>query len=211
MDNLTNKFIVIDGLDGSGKTTQIKLLSDYLEAHNIPYVALRDPGSTILGNSLRKLLLDNTEEEIDAHAEMLMFSAARRQLFARKIAPALQEGKTVICDRYIGSTLAYQSVNGSTEHSILSAYLNSVGERRPDHYIILRIPLATALNRIKQRGAQDRIERKGEPYLSRVLDKFENIGEHLDTFSMVDVEGKSEMDVHDNIISVLQGFVECWS
>src|SRR5437667_10672725 len=100
--------ISFEGLEGAGKTTQLDLLSSWLDFHNIPYIRTREPGGTALGDELRHLLLSRPELDIDPLAETLLFSADRAQHFTKKILPALNEGKLVITDRCIDSCTAFQ-------------------------------------------------------------------------------------------------------
>src|SRR5579884_3585347 len=106
--HLRGRFIVLDGTEGSGKSTQIKLLHEALESAGLNVLAVRDPGSTRIGEQIRAILLDPAHREMSMRTEMLLYMSARAQMKAELIAPALDAGKTVLCDRFVSSTLAYQ-------------------------------------------------------------------------------------------------------
>ncbi|MFQ6036401.1 MAG: dTMP kinase, partial [Sedimentisphaerales bacterium] len=115
-ENLKNKFrgkfIVLDGPDGCGKTTQTKLLADWLQKQGVPIVSFRDPGDTTIGEKIRKILLSHEHSTMSTAAEVLLYMAARAQLWQEKIVPALKENKCVILDRWLSSTCAYQGYAG---------------------------------------------------------------------------------------------------
>jgi len=103
-------FITFEGPDGSGKTTQIRMLKDYLENKGFEVILTREPGGTELGEDIRKILLDVKHKDMDAKAEMLLYAAARAQHVSKLIKPALLQGKIVLCDRFVDSSYAYQGV-----------------------------------------------------------------------------------------------------
>ena len=103
-------FISFEGLDGSGKTTQIDLLAKYCEREKINFLIVREPGSSLIGEKIRMILKDNENNFMDAKAELFLFMAARAQLMREKIIPALKEKILIICDRFIDSSVAYQGI-----------------------------------------------------------------------------------------------------
>jgi dTMP kinase len=133
------KFIVLDGPDGCGKTTQLELLAEYLNNEGIEVVKTHDPGGTAIGDKIRKLLKYGSEG-IDVRTEVMLFMASRAQLVAEVIGPALKKGKTVLCDRYISSTCAYQGVGGYSIEKILELGRFAVGNTWPDITLILDLP-----------------------------------------------------------------------
>ena len=140
MENkFSGKFIVIDGPDGCGKTTQLELLAKYLNNEGIEVVKTHDPGGTAIGDKIRKLLKYGSEG-IDVRTEVMLFMASRAQLVADVIGPALKKGKTVLCDRYISSTCAYQGVGGYSIEKILELGRFAVGDTWPDITLILDLP-----------------------------------------------------------------------
>ena len=140
MENkFSGKFIVIDGPDGCGKTTQLELLAEYLNNEGIEVVKTHDPGGTAIGDKIRKLLKYGSEG-IDVRTEVMLFMASRAQLVADVIGPALKKGKTVLCDRYISSTCAYQGVGGYSIEKILELGRFAVGDTWPDITLVLDLP-----------------------------------------------------------------------
>src|SRR5262245_61665830 len=101
-------FITLEGPDGSGKTTQIALLADHLAKQGYSILRLREPGGTRIGEQIREVLHNHDHNEMNPRAEVLLYSAARAQIVAEVIRPALEEGKVVLCDRFFDSTFAYQ-------------------------------------------------------------------------------------------------------
>src|ERR1700735_280853 len=108
MPDLKTQFIVFDGPDGCGKSTQVRLLGAALEQRGQSVLLVRDPGTTSIGEQIRAILLDPAHKEMGMRCEMLLYMAARAQMMTQIILPALEEGKIVICDRFVSSTLAYQ-------------------------------------------------------------------------------------------------------
>ena len=112
MKSLQSKFIVLDGPDGCGKSTQAKMLADWISKEGIETLSFRDPGTTVIGEAIRRILLDPVNKEMDARTELSLYMAARAQLWAQKIKPALKKGKCVLLDRWLSSTCAYQGYAG---------------------------------------------------------------------------------------------------
>ena len=166
-------FITLDGGDGCGKSTQIRLLAEQLESQGYEVVCCRDPGSTALGDAVRNILLNGHELRIADMTEVFLFSAARAQLVREVIRPALQIGNIVLADRFLISTFVYQCYAGGVPEEVLeSITAAAVGETLPNMGIILDIPYEIALQRIGNRAAPDRMERKGETYHRLVREGF---------------------------------------
>jgi dTMP kinase len=164
--------IVVEGIEGSGKSTLVAQLSARVVAHGVLVTTLRDPGSTALGDDIRGLLLTSTHAPA-ATTEALLFMAARAELVARQIRPALDAGRVVLLDRFLLSTLAYQVAGrGLSEDAVLAANALAVGALVPDLTLVLDLPFAAGLDRARSRGALDRIEREGEAFHRRVAGLF---------------------------------------
>lgn len=163
-------FLVLDGIDGCGKSTQAALLVRALAREGAEPLHLREPGSTALGERLRAILLDRALV-LRAGVEALLFAAARRQMLEELVEPALEAGRDVVCERFHPSTFAYQAVAGELdEEEVLALLQRWAGAPAPDLEIVLDLDPALALAR---RGRpRDRIEDKGEDFHERVAEGF---------------------------------------
>ena len=172
---MTGRFITFEGIDGSGKTTQIELLEKKLITENISYLILREPGGTKLSEKIRDILLDSKNISLSSHSESLLFVAARAQLMKEKIQPALQEGRFVICDRFADSTVAYQGYGRGLNIEHLEQ-LNNFGTDKisPDLTIILDIDPNQAIQRL-QSAVPDRMESIGIDFFQKVQEGYYQI------------------------------------
>lgn len=164
-------FISFDGVDGAGKSTQIRLLTDWLSARGRAVVTCRDPGSTPLGERLRSILLDHHDTPIHRRSEMLLFMAARAQLVEEVIRPALGAGKWVISDRFLLANVVYQAhAGGLSIDEVWQVGNVAIGGVRPAKTLLLDMPAASAAKRIQRES--DRMEAQGLEYLDRVRQGF---------------------------------------
>ena len=160
-------FITLDGLDGSGKTSQLSRLAGWLRDRGIDVVTCRDPGSTATGDAVRAILLDRHDLALAATTEMLLYMAARAQLVAEVVRPALERGSWVVSDRYLLANVVYQGHAGGLEPDVVrSVGAIATGGLAPDLTLLLDVDLATAARRLAR--PLDRLERRGDDYRSRV-------------------------------------------
>jgi dTMP kinase len=166
-EKLPGVFITLEGPEGAGKTTQLKLLSKFLDEQGIAHVITRDPGGTSLGKPIRRVLL-NSESPIDPVAELLLYEADRAQNVAEIILPNLKEGKVVFCDRYTDSTIAYQGCGRNLDLQLIDA-VNQIatGGLRPVCTILFDIESSAGLARLHPSG-HDRLEREAIEFHQKV-------------------------------------------
>lgn len=170
-DTLRGRFIAFDGGEGCGKTTQIARLRDRLAGAGLDVLAVRDPGTTRIGELVRAILLNPDHQEMGMRCEMLLYMAARAQMMHETIRPALDAGKVVITDRFVSSTLAYQlGGDGITSDEIRHVARVALRDRLPDLTIILDMPPDRAIERVTR--AKDRIEQRPIEYHRQVRDRF---------------------------------------
>lgn len=148
------RFITFEGVEGSGKTTQIQMLSDHLEGLGVDHVLTREPGGTPVGNQVRKLVLNPEYREMTPSCELMLYAAARAQHIEQVIRPALKDGRLVLCDRFTDATLAYQGYGrGMSLDLIRSLHELEVLSQKPDLTIIFDIDARTALERARSRDS----------------------------------------------------------
>lgn len=167
MRALGGKFVVFDGPDGSGKSTQFRRFADLARGAGVDVVEVREPGGTAIGEKVRAILLDPANAEMTTRTEMLLYMASRAQLFEQRIAPALAAGSLVLADRFVSSTLAYQgTAGGLDEEDILAVGQVATGNHWPDLTVVFDVPTDVAMRRLSP--LLDRIESKGAEFHARV-------------------------------------------
>lgn len=199
---LGGKFIVLDGPDGCGKSMQIELLATWLGCQGVSVVSFRDPGTTVIGEKVREILLSPAHEAMTTSTEVLLYMAARAQLWTEKIAPALEQGQCVLLDRWLSSTCAYQGHAGQFGmDKVLAIAAFSLKRDWPDLTIILDVDLATAAGRLDRE--LDRMEQKGDSYHAKVREGFLKLAEGRSNCAVVDATGAPEV-VHRAVLEVVQ-------
>jgi dTMP kinase len=164
------RFITLDGLDGCGKSTQCRLLADWLRDRGHTVVTCREPGGTPLGDELRQILLHSLSRR-SPRAEALLFMASRAELVAEVIQPALAHGAVVLCDRFLLSTVVYQGHAGGLEPGVLWEIGRfSTSGIEPDCTLLLDLPVETAFARLNR--PTDQVESRGQEYFERVRQGF---------------------------------------
>lgn len=205
-------FITLEGLDGSGKTTQIKRLAAWLQKRSLNPVVTRQPGGTPTGDRIRALLLDSGSTPIAPMAEMALMFADRAQCIAEVIEPALSAGKIVLCDRFTDSTEAYQG--GGREigsQTVLELHRLICGELQPDLTLLLLPSLSICLERARRRNDRQmkngtdegRFEQEQDAFFRRVWQKYHDIAQR-EPDRVVLIEGNLTIDeVHEQIIEAV--------
>ncbi len=162
-------FISAEGTDGSGKTTQIKLIMEHLRAAGLDVVLLREPGGTRISEEIREVILNPATTEMADHTEMLLYAASRAQLVAETIKPALEQGKVVICDRYVDSTFAYQGYGRGLDMEMLEKVNGiAIDGTMPDITFFFDIDPEVSLSRRMASSAADRIENEKPDFHRKV-------------------------------------------
>jgi dTMP kinase len=165
-------FIVFEGPEGAGKSTQLRLLTEWLVARGREVVAVREPGGTVLGDEIRRVLLD-PESDIAPPAEALLFMASRAQLVERVLRPALDARSIILVDRFFLSTYAYQGAGrGIPDADLVAANRMATAGLMPDLTVLLDLPTEEGLSRVARRGAHDRIEQATNAFHARVAAEF---------------------------------------
>ena len=225
-DKLCGKFIVLDGPDGCGKSTQLELLAKYLSKHGLEVVQTTDPGGTKVGYQISRLLKYDSQGLMDVCTELMLFMASRAQLVAEIVGPALKTGKSVLCDRFISSTCAYQGSSGYPVEKIIELGKFAVGDVWPDLTVVIDIPVEEGLRRTGRKRYQktkinhedadqgylfanvvvDRFDSRPMEYHRRVRKEFLRLTEYYP--GIVKIVNGSEADinaVHEKIKQVVEG------
>ena len=167
LSRLSGRFLVFEGPDGSGKSTQFRRFAAACQEAGITVCEVREPGGTYVGECIRKVLLDHADEDICLRTEMLLYMASRAQLVECRIRPALAARQLVLADRYVSSTLAYQgTAGGMPVEDIRAVAAVATGGLSPDLTVIFDVDTATASSRLSP--LLDRMEARGEAYHSKV-------------------------------------------
>ncbi len=168
---MQGKFITLEGIEGSGKSTNLKLVKAILDKNKIDYVVTREPGGGPLGPYLRELLLDK-DQSISPSVEMLLMMADRKDHVDNLINPKINKGTWVISDRYLDSTIAYQGGGRELDISLITSLSIALKLPTPDLTLLFDLPVDIALQRAEERSELDRFEREPKDFHSRIRDTY---------------------------------------
>ena len=203
---MTAKFIVIEGLEGAGKSTAIAVCQAYLENKQVDFMNVREPGGTPMAEELRNIVKQDHTEQVTSETELLIMYAARSQLVANVINPALEKGTWVLGDRHDLSSQAYQGGGRGIEQAKLSFLADMVLKGlKPDLTLYLDIDPAIGLARAKGRGELDRIEQEAPGFFERTRERYLEIAKTDTSIKTVDAN-QTMPEVHAAIITVLDNF-----
>lgn len=210
MDGRRGRLIVFEGPEGAGKSTQVDRLAGWLQARGVTCRVVREPGTSPVGQEIRRLVLDPARD-VTPRAEALLFLAARAELVERELRPRLEAGETVLADRFFLSTYAYQvHGRGLPEREVVGANAFATGGLVPDLTLLLQLPPEIGLERAHARGVHDRIEREGTAFHGRVADAFQLFAEpdwqavHPECGPVVPLRGElAEDEVFASVLAAL--------
>ncbi len=198
------KFIVIEGLEGAGKSSAMACVVNYLQEHQIPYIQVREPGGTPMAEAIRALVKQPWAETVTAETELLLMYASRAQLVANVIEPALTRGEWVISDRHDLSSRAYQGGGRGIDDAKLATLRQLVlGDFTPDLTLLLDIEPARGLARAQARGELDRIEQEELAFFERVRQRYLNIAAMDPSILVIDAN-QDMAAVHHDLLQQLQ-------
>jgi dTMP kinase len=192
LNNLAGRFLVFDGPDGSGKSTQCARFAARCRASGLTVCEVREPGGTAIGEQIRRVLLDPDNTEMSLRCEMMLYMASRAQLMEQIVEPAIGRGEVVIADRFISATLAYQgTAGGMRPEEILAVGRVAIGDHWPALTVILDVDDAVAATRLNP--LLDRMEQKGIEFHRRVREGFlAQARAEPDRFLIVDASGTAD-------------------
>jgi dTMP kinase len=202
---MSGLFIVLEGVEGSGKSTQVRLLGEWLDRRRVPHILTREPGGTQIGEEIRRALLHGGDE-VPARSELLLMLAARAAFVDAVVRPALEAGMVVIADRYEMSSFAYQGHGRRLPlDAVRRANEFATGGLAPDLTIVLDVPASAGAARQAAAGvAADRIERAGPSFHAAVAEAYRLLSESEPNVAVV-AGGASPERVHTEILQVLGG------
>jgi dTMP kinase len=206
-------FITFEGIEGSGKSTQVRRLAESLRRRGRALLVTREPGGCPVADAIRRVLLDPANHNLVPRAELLLYAAARAQHVDEVIRPALAAGRTVLCDRFTDATVAYQG-NGRGLDFELIGRLNELaaGDLRPDLTLLLDLPPERGLTRARKRnselslGDEDRFERESLAFHGRVREGYRLLAARENRFRVIDADG-TEDEVANRILDAVQEFL----
>ena len=207
---MKGKLITFEGCEGCGKSTQLRLLKDYLDQKGIDYISAREPGGTEISERIRAIILDGTLSGMSYRTEALLYAAARCQIIKDVVKPALEAGKIVILDRYIDSSFAYQAyARGLGFDFVASANSYAVANFMPDVTIFLNVPPENSFRRKGGADTGDRLEQEGMAFHKKVYEGYLTLLKKYPERIIPFTASGSKNDTHNEIVNYLtkMGFI----
>lgn len=202
---MKGKFVTLEGCEGVGKSKQIKMLEEYLTSRGVKYYLTREPGGTPVSEKIRALLLDKANVSMTDECEAMLYASARIQLLREEIAPRLERGELVLCDRYVDSSLAYQGyARGLGVDFIEKINHIALTEFEPDCTLFLDLPPEQAFKRKGGVDKSDRLELSGLEFHNAVYNGYKTLSKrYANRFEVIDASGEKEQ-THQKIINALK-------
>ncbi|AOT70290.1 dTMP kinase [Geosporobacter ferrireducens] len=198
-------FITIEGPDGSGKSTQIKKLAEYLEQKGHAVILTREPGGTKISEKIREIILDKENMEMDPVTEALLYAASRAQHVAEVIQPALESGKTVICDRFVDSSIVYQGIGrGLGIEAVENVNRIAVKNILPKITFLFQLCPEIGLERKTEQGEKDRLEQETLDFHQKVFEGYQGLKALYPQRIVVVDASRSIEEIHKDIILAIE-------
>ena len=187
------KFITLEGIEGSGKTSSIKSITDLLDRKRISYVVTREPGGSSIGSELRSILLD-PKTEISSEVELLLMLADRKDHVEKVILPNLKTGNWVISDRFMDSSIAYQGGGRKLDKKMIDSFSRNLNLPNPDLTLLFDVPVEISLSRVKARGELDRFEQEKLDFHNRIREAYLELAEqNVNRIQIIDSSREIEL------------------